>query len=161
MELAHRLAENAKKSIPAQLYREFYSKKNISIEPPENALLYVSSHPSRELDKDLKVAGIPKNTDEGKIDFHGCRVAYVTFVLNAGATVKEAQSLARHSNPSLTMNVYARTNKSRLAEISRRVGDIILSPRSITGAQQGRPEAIIPCQLSSYKVEAGGVEPPS
>ncbi|OGV52428.1 MAG: hypothetical protein A2X45_01135, partial [Lentisphaerae bacterium GWF2_50_93] len=115
MELAQRLDENAKKSIPAQLYREFYSKKNISIEPPENALLYVSSHPSRELDKDLKEAGIPKNTEEGKIDFHGCRVAYVTFVLNAGATVKEAQSLARHSNPSLTMNVYARTNKGRLA----------------------------------------------
>ncbi len=74
----------------------------------------------------LKTAGIPKLTHEGKIDFHACRVAYVTLVLESGANAKEAQSLARHSTPILTMNVYARATKGRLAEISERVGDKIL-----------------------------------
>ncbi len=160
-QLAMKLEENSRKEVPQQIYRQFYAKCNITMLPPENALLYVPTHPSRELDRDLKEAGIPKHTEEGKIDFHGCRVAYVTFVLNAGASVKEVQSLARHSDPALTMNIYARTNKGRLAEISRRVGDVILSPRSITGAQREGSEIIIPCRLMSYKVEAGGVEPPS
>lgn len=54
--------------------------------PPDAPLLYVPSHPARVRDEDLKRAGIPKVTQEGKVDFHALRVAYVTFVLKAGAT---------------------------------------------------------------------------
>lgn len=161
VELAVELAENARAGLPQRYYEEFYSKSNVSEKPPEDALLYVPSHPSRELDKDLKKAGIPKLTDEGKLDFHACRVAYVTFVLDAGANVKEAQSLARHCNPSLTMNVYGRANKGRLAEISQRVGDAILPRANTTGAQQERLGSVTPCSARSKMVEAGGVEPPS
>ena len=66
------------------------------------ALLFVRSHPAREFDEDLKAAGIAKRTDQGKLDFHACREAFVSWVVEAGASVKEAQSLARHTSPELT-----------------------------------------------------------
>ena len=52
----------------------------------------------------------------GKIDFHACRTACVNLVLESGATVTEAQELARHSTPDLTMNVYGRTREDRLTQ---------------------------------------------
>ena len=95
-----------------------------------------STHLAHNLDIDLRNAEIPKMNSEGKIDFHACRVAYVTLVLDSGANPKEAQSLARHSTPVLTMNIYARASKGRLAEISERVGDKVLRSANITGAQR-------------------------
>ena len=66
------------------------------------------SHTARALDKDLKAAGIAKQSPGGKIDFHACRVAYINLVIESGVTVKEAQELARHATPELTMNIYGR-----------------------------------------------------
>ncbi len=55
------------------------------------------------MDSDMNRAEIPKITSDGKIDFHACRTAYVTFVIESGASVKEVQELARHSTPNLTI----------------------------------------------------------
>jgi integrase len=99
----------------------------------EDPLLYVPTHTARDLEEDLKVAGIPKATDEGKADFHSCRVAYVTFVLEAGASVSEAQTLARHATAGLTLNTYARTRNERLSQVAELVGR---SLRSTAGAQR-------------------------
>jgi integrase len=140
---------------------------------PGEALLYVPSHPARELDKDLTKAGIPKRTADGKLDFHACRVAYTTLVIEAGANVKEAQSLLRHSTPQLTMNVYARARGDRLAEVAERVGAVVMTT---CGQGSDVPEAsereealsendISPCEGKGLcdleLVEAGGIEPPS
>lgn len=76
---------------------------------------------SRELNKDLAIAGIPKFTEKGKIDFHSFRVIFVTYCFEVGANVKEAQTLARHATPDLTVNVYVRANDSRLFEIASKV----------------------------------------
>jgi len=73
----------------------------------------------------LRPPGIPKLTDEGKFDFHAARTAYITFLLESGATVKEAQTLARHSTPTLTMNTYARTRDSRLIEVTEAIGKML------------------------------------
>ena len=90
---------------------------------PDSALLYVPSHPARELDKDLEAAGIKKTIDGvGKIDFHACRTAYATLVIESGASVKETQHLLRHSSPRL-MDVYARTRGDRLGEVAEQVGE--------------------------------------
>ncbi len=44
---------------------------------------------------------------EGRVvDFHALRATYITMLVKGGATVKQAQDLARHSDPKLTMNVY-------------------------------------------------------
>ena len=115
----------AEGKIADKLYEKFYHRfKDINI--PENPLLYVPSHPAREMDKDLKLAGIEKVTSAGKLDFHACRVAYITYILDAGATVKEAQVLARHSTPLLTMNTYARAKDSRLTDLTEKVAEKLL-----------------------------------
>ena len=94
-----------------------YKRRDATVELPSDPLLYVPSHPARSLDKDLKTAGIPKHAPGGKIDFHACRVAYINLVLESGARVKEAQTLARHATPEMTMNVYGRARKERLSEV--------------------------------------------
>ena len=93
--------------------------------PPSAPLLYVPSHPARELDKDLEAADIPKWTSEGKVDFHSLRVLFISRVVDSGATVKEAQALARHSTPELTMNTYAKTSQSRLMELTEKLSEDI------------------------------------
>ncbi len=53
---------------------------------------------------------------EGRVvDFHALRATYITMVVKSGASVKEAQELARHSDPKLTMNVYTRLGVHDLA----------------------------------------------
>jgi len=119
------LQKFAKAKIASRFYEKFYNNFE-DIELPENPLLYVPSHPAREMDKDLKLAGIPKITTAGKIDFHACRVAFITYILEAGASVKEAQVLARHSTPNLTLNTYARANDSRLTALTEMVAERLL-----------------------------------
>ena len=119
------LQKFAEEKIASRLYEKFYHHFE-DIDIPEAPLLYVPSHPSREMDKDLKLAGVPKITSAGKLDFHACRVAFITYVLEAGATVKEAQVLARHSTPILTMNTYARAKDSRLTDLTEKVAERLL-----------------------------------
>lgn len=83
-------------------------------------LLHVTGHPARELEVDLDAAGIPKWTAEGKIDFHSLRVTFVTLIIEAGANIKEAQTLARHATPDLTINTYAKTNSNSLKNVAER-----------------------------------------
>ncbi len=40
------------------------------------------------------------------VDFHALRASFITSIVRAGASVKVAQSLARHSDPKLTLNCY-------------------------------------------------------
>ncbi len=88
-------------------------------------LLKVPVKQSQALDRDLKRAGISKRLPGGKLDFHALRLVYINLVIENGATVKEAQSLARHATPELTMNVYGRTREDRLADIAEGVGSVI------------------------------------
>jgi|TARA_B100000959_G_scaffold178854_2_gene187040 hypothetical protein len=41
-----------------------------------------SSTLSRDFDKDLKTADVPKWTPAGKLDFHAIRLAYINLVLD-------------------------------------------------------------------------------
>lgn len=95
--------------------------------PPKNPLLYISSHAARDLDIDLESAGIPKVTAEGKLDFHACRVAYITHLIDAGSDVKTVQTLARHSDPRITLMVYAKARPEKLAEAAQNVGNALLT----------------------------------
>jgi hypothetical protein len=80
---------------------------------PDDPLLSVPSDPARSLDQALKAAGIPKVTEAGKVDFHACRVAYITLLFENGATLTAAPELARHMTPHLTTNVYATVRDER------------------------------------------------
>jgi len=111
------------------LYERHYGRKDARPEGiPESPLLFVPTQTARDLRKDLEVAGVADfKSGEGKVDFHSCRLAYVTFIFEAGATVKEGQALARHATPDLTMNVYARARNERLAALAEKVGETVLS----------------------------------
>ncbi len=137
---------------------------------PEDPLLYVPSHPERCMGIDLKAAGIAKWTPAGKLDFHASRTAFVTLLLESEVTVKEAQQLARHSTPSLTMNTYGRARDERLASAIERVGRKVLSTagcaRSVHGLALGpQTESATPWapeDCASFEmVAAEGIEPPT
>ena len=61
-------------------------------------------------------------------DFHSLRVLFISRVVASGASVKEAQTLARHSTPVLTMNTYSRATLLDVAGAVKGLGDL-LSPR--------------------------------
>jgi site-specific recombinase XerD len=67
------------------------------------------------LRRDLAAAGIPYETSEGRATFHASRGTYVSNLVSSGASVKTCQTLARHSDPSLTIGIYA---KASLHDIS-------------------------------------------
>mgnify|MGYP000887308043 FL=1 len=118
------------------LYRSAYAHKPKARAVPERPLLYMPHNTARVFDRDLHASGIPKVTPEGKLDFHALRVTYVTLLVQAGAYVKEAQSLARHSDPKLTMNVYAKVFPERLTQLVENVGQPILEDKGTIQAQQ-------------------------
>jgi hypothetical protein len=70
---------------------------------------------------DLDAAGVPVEVDgpEGTEtrDFHALRAVYISNVIRAGADVKQATTLARHSDPRLTTSRYARTRLHDLGAV--------------------------------------------
>jgi integrase len=92
---------------------------------PDELLLKVPGNASQSFEADLKRAGIPKWAPGGKLDFHAMRVAYITYVIESGADIKTAQTLARHSNPQLTLGIYARTRPERLRSVAELVGIMV------------------------------------
>jgi hypothetical protein len=57
----------------------------------------------RVIHKDLEAAGVENAV---AFDFHCLRHSFIRAVVKSGCSVKVAQTLARHANPQLTMNVY-------------------------------------------------------
>jgi integrase len=141
-ELVRRLEVAAEEKTAAGLYMQHTwqgTRKRASprIQRPADPLLYVPTHPSRELEKDLRRAGMTKHGPGGKVDFHACRVAYTTLIFDVGGNLKEAQTLARHSDPRITANIYGKTRDGRLHGLAESVAERILPPDSCaTGVQR-------------------------
>src|SRR5262249_39210961 len=59
------------------------------------------------LDRDLRLADIPKRDDRGRtLDVHALRHTFGTLMSAAGVAPRTAQAAMRHSDIKLTMNVY-------------------------------------------------------
>ena len=55
----------------------------------------------------METADIDYQDEAGRVaDFHALRHSFITNVVKSGATVKESQTLARHSKAELTLGVY-------------------------------------------------------
>jgi len=153
----------------AALYRKFHRGHKPKAEVPSDPLLYVPRHTARTLYKDLAAAGIPRLAPGGKIDFHACRVVYINSVLHAGAGLKEAQTLARHATPDLTLNVYGRAREDQLLQVVEAVGREILSPESTKKAQSAELRKAAGTESSCFPIAYGsdclvgvrGFEPPT
>ena len=103
------------------------------------------AHPARRSLKDLDAADILKWADDGKVDFHACRVAYITLLFEGGADVKTVQTLARHCDPRITMNVYARSRRETLAKATEALGESLLArPTKDTSAHIAAPANGVP-----------------
>lgn len=78
--------------------------------------------PGRILRLDQEACGVAHETDEGFFDFHSLRVWYCTFAANApGISPKTLQALARHSDPRLTLKVYARQQDEEMRRVVDRL----------------------------------------
>lgn len=82
-----------------------------------------NKHTAKWLAADLKRAVVPVVDPTGrKVNFSSLRRLFVTRVVESGASTKEAQELARHSTPHLTIGVYAQTDGRKLANVVNRLG---------------------------------------
>ena len=97
---------------------------------------------------DLDAAGIPVRIDgpEGDEvrDFHALRNCYIANVLRTGADLKQAMTLARHSDPRLTAGRYARTRLFDLGAIVNKLPQPAAPPTEsaalqMTGTDENGP----------------------
>ncbi len=83
---------------------------------PTEKLVYVPTGLVRILNRDLEAAGIPKRDDRGRtLDVHALRTTFGSLLSRAGVPLRTAQAAMRHSDPSLTANVYT---DPRLLDVS-------------------------------------------
>jgi len=88
-------------------------------------------HAGRTLRRDLGQEG----DGSGRLDFHCLRVTFITRIIELGATVPEAMTLARHSTPVLTLKVYARVRQERLGELAERLHTHFVPVCAVQGLQ--------------------------
>ncbi len=75
--------------------------------PADAPLFIVPRQLVKILDRDLKLASIPKRDDRGRtIDVHAMRHTFGSWLSKGGVSLRTAQAAMRHSDPSLTANVY-------------------------------------------------------
>ncbi len=75
--------------------------------PADTPLFNVPKGLIRILDRDLKLAGIPKRDERGRtIDVHALRHTFGTHLSKGNVMPRTAQAAMRHSTIDLTMNVY-------------------------------------------------------
>jgi integrase len=90
----------------------------------------------RILDRDLKLAGIPKVDDRGRtVDVHALRHTFGTHLSKSGVQPRTAQAAMRHSDINLTMGVYT---DPRLLDLSAAVESLPSLPLDGTDREAGR-----------------------
>ena len=71
----------------------------------------------KAFDRDLAAAGIAKHDERGWVlDIHALRKTYTSWLQRAGASLRQAQALARHRDPKMTANDYTDTDLLDLAD---------------------------------------------
>src|SRR5262249_16603724 len=70
---------------------------------PDTPLFTVPVELVKILNRDLKLAGIPKKDERGRtLDVHGLRHTFCTMLARGGVAPRTAQAAMRHSDPALT-----------------------------------------------------------
>jgi len=114
---------------------------------------------------DLDAAGIPDETHEGVMDFHALRTSFISHVVSSGASVKTAQTLARHSTPSLTIGLYARTTSAETAKAVEDVAKLACSSNRLPfispspGTETGGNRAVTGGMNTIHRSEHGALKP--
>jgi integrase len=75
--------------------------------PADTPLFNVPTGLLRIMNRDLRLAGIPKRDDRGRVlDVHALRTTFGTLLSKGGVAPRTAQAAMRHSDIRLTMNTY-------------------------------------------------------
>jgi site-specific recombinase XerC len=91
------------------------------------------------LKADLARTGIAADDGTGRVvDMHSLRHGYITALARSGVSIKTLQTLARHSDPKLTLNVYSHLSVSDAAAALDALPDLTgdgpeSEPRAMTG----------------------------
>ena len=111
------------------------------------------------LREDLTAAGIEHETDEGVLDFHGLRHAFITSLTQAKVDPRTIQTLARHSTITLTMDRYAHSVRSDEVAGIQRLPDLT-SPDSMRARATGTdgPTVLASCLASEGRSVSIGVD---
>ena len=95
--------------------------------PADTPVFVVPKGLVRILDRDLRLAGIPKTDDRGRtIDVHALRHSFGTHLSRAGVEPRTAQAAMRHSKIDLTMNTYTDPRLLDVAGAVERLPDLPL-----------------------------------
>jgi integrase len=73
---------------------------------------------------DLKAAGIPSDG----FCFHSLRHTYISGVVESGASIKDAMTLARHAKPDLTFNTYSHARLENLGRVVNSLPELWAKP---------------------------------
>jgi integrase len=103
-------------------------------EPGKPVFGRITNDTSIMIRRDLAAAGIPYETDSGVVDFHSLRGCYISYLVSSGASVKTCQTLARHSDPKLTIGIYAKASRYDLDSAVEALPD--LTPTRPTSENQ-------------------------
>jgi integrase len=75
--------------------------------PADSPIFTVPDKLVKIFNRDIKAAGIPKKDERGRtLDVHALRTTFGTLLSKGGVPLRTAQAAMRHSDPSLTANVY-------------------------------------------------------
>src|SRR5262249_17994389 len=92
-------------------------------------------------------------------DFHALRHSFIALLDRAGATLKEAMQLARHSDPKLTM---ARYGRAQLHDLAAKIGELppLLSGPPATGVVRlaATGTEFPPAEVASLRVACAKTE---
>ena len=120
--LTAELAANLREWVADRLERarQAASKTGTSIPlalPPEEKLPNVPTALVKILNRDLKLAGVPKTDARGRtIDVHSLRHTFCTWMQIAGVAGRKTQAAMRHSSRALTDDVYTDEESLEVAE---------------------------------------------
>ena len=99
---------------------------------PDTLAFTMPAYTARMIQADLEAAGIPYCDAAGRYaDFHSLRHTFITNLVRGGVHPAVAQTLARHSTITLTMNRYTHIMHSQQVAALAKLPD--LSMRHATG----------------------------
>ena len=100
-------------------------KQYLARRMPHMPAFNMPRHTARMLQADLETAGIPYCDPSGRYaDFHALRHTFITNLARSGVHPSTAQTLARHSTITLTMDRYTHTMPEQLTAALARLPDL-------------------------------------
>jgi integrase len=125
--------------------------------PPETLVFVVPAQLYRILDRDLKMAGIPKRDERGRtLDVHALRHTFGTLLSKGGVSPRTAQAAMRHQDIKLTMNVYT---DPKLLDVRAALDALPALPLEGAGVSRQGPAGVVGTEEGTARKFAPGFAP--